>query len=489
MAKIIQKHLWKAFLTLLFFIEAAQAFAIEANVAHAVFLQGKDPYVEVYVHIHSKNAAFRMLPDSQHYQASVDVLFVFKQGEKIVKFDKFKLQSPILTQRRNFFDIKRYSLPEGDYTLETQITDSEVIGAPFLQTDSVHVHFEKDKIQQSGILLLSNIQKDTLNSAFSKNGFIMEPLSGNFYNKNANTLILYHEIYHSTLLDDAFALSYAIVNAGLHASKIPFSVAHKKLKASEQAVVFVGQLDISKLPTGNYKVIVEIRNRNKELISSKELEFQRANPYLEVETKGVPQEAIEEEFVATMTAEELKYALRAIACKMRGQDAADMNEIIKGANPQAMKLRLFKYWAGKSANQPRQAYEQYMMVARAVDQKYRSGFGYGFETDRGYTFMKYGRPDDIVEQVSNPDTAPYEIWVYYDFPITGQKNIKFLFYDAEGSGSMRLLNTNARGELNDPNWRTKLYKNVRNQWDGNGFDNNGIQDNFNRNADKLLEDF
>ena len=54
---------------------------------------------------------------------------------------------------------------------------------------------------------------------------------------------------------------------------------------------------------------------------------------------------------------------------------------------------------------------------------------------------------------------------------------------------MRMLNSTARGEIQDANWRTKLYKNSRNQWIGNGFDPTGIQDNVNRNADKLLEDW
>ncbi|MFZ4542747.1 MAG: GWxTD domain-containing protein [Saprospiraceae bacterium] len=473
----------------LFFLSKNPCSAIEANVSHAIFFQGNEPYIEIYINISSKSTNFKILPDSMHYQAAVDVLFVFKQGEKIIKFDKYNLQSPILTQRKDFYDVKRYALQTGEYLLQTKIIDVNSDKEPFFQTDTIKIVLENDKIQQSDILLLSNIEKDSLNRSYAKNGYIMEPLAGNFYNKNASTLILYQEIYNSKMLDDAFALSYAIVNYDLHASKVPFAIGHKKLKSSATPVVFVGKLDISKLPSGNYKLIVEIRNRNKELIIAKEQAFQRSNPYLEVELKGVPIEAIEEEFVAKMTAEELKYALRAIACKMRGEESGDLNEIIKTANPQAMKLRLFKYWASKNANNPLQAYENYMVVARAVDQKYRSGFGYGFETDRGYVFMKYGRPDDVVEQVSNPDTAPYEIWVYYDFPITGQKNIKFLFYDAEGSGSMRLLNTTARGELNDPNWRTKLYKNVRNQWDGNGFDNTNIQDNFNRNADRLLEDF
>ena len=278
-------------------------------------------------------------------------------------------------------------------------------------------------------------------------------------------------------------------NSDVHSSKIPFAVGHKKFKQSSTPVVFVGQIDISKLPSGNYTLLVEIRNRSKELLSEKKISFQRANPYLEADIKGVTAEAIEEEFVAKMKPEELRYALKAIACKMRGDESKDLNEIIKTADSKAMKLRLFRYWATKDANHPEEAYKKYMGIAHFIDEKYRSGFGYGFESDRGYVYMKYGRPDDTVEQVSSPDVPAYEIWVYYDFPITGQKNVKFMFYDAEGSGSMRMLNSNARGEIQDANWRTKLYKNSRNQWNGDGFGPTGIQDNVGRNADKLLEDW
>ena len=44
-------------------------------------------------------------------------------------------------------------------------------------------------------------------------------------------------------------------------------------------------------------------------------------------------------------------------------------------------------------NYPKLQYDAYLNLARAVDKKFNSGFGYGFETDRGRIFMKYGAPD------------------------------------------------------------------------------------------------
>ena len=61
-----------------------------------------------------------------------------------------------------------------------------------------------------------------------------------------------------------------------------------------------------------------------------------------------------------------------------------------------------------------------MEVAKAVDRLYKSGFGYGFETDRGNIFMKYGKPNDIVTVENDPSAPPYEMWVYNDFPKTKQ---------------------------------------------------------------------
>lgn len=465
------------------------AYGLNASLNHAVFAQGDKNIVELSLNITGKSVKHLPTPDSLHLQASLNVVYLFKQGDKIVQFDKFSLNGPKSPIALNFFDIKRYSLPTGKYRLEATVSDANDVAIPLSFALDIEVLFDNTKVQQSDIQLIKSVFADSSNSAYAKNGYLMEPAESSFFDKNTSVMYIYQELYNTQLLGDAFALSYSIFEDKTNPRKVPVLVGHKKFRPSATPHVFLGNIDITKLPSGNYKLYIELRNRNKELISSKMTTFQRANPYLNVELTGVSAEAIEEEFVAQMNREELKYALRAIACKMRGEESKDLNEIVKVADEKAMRLRLFRYWAAKSPNQPQEAYEKYMGIARAVDNMYRSGFGFGFETDRGYVYMKYGRPDDIVEQHSNPDTAPYEIWVYYDFPLTGQKNIKFIYYDAEGSGSMRLLNTTARGELQDPQWRRKLYKNTPDQLTGDGFGPAGIQDNFNRNADKLLEDW
>mgnify|MGYP000642777058 CR=1 FL=1 len=41
--------------------------------------------------------------------------------------------------------------------------------------------------------------------------------------------------------------------------------------------------------------------------------------------------------------------------------------------------------------------------------------------------MKYGEPNDIITQMSDPNAPPYEIWEYYE--LEGQQNVKFIFYN------------------------------------------------------------
>ena len=81
-------------------------------------------------------------------------------------------------------------------------------------------------------------------------------------------------------------------------------------------------------------------------------------------------------------------------------------------------MYLYSYWALYNPNNAKAAYDAYMDVARAVDKTYDSGFGYGFESDRGFVFMKYGKPSDVTQVEDETDAPPYEIWSYNDFPKT-----------------------------------------------------------------------
>ena len=127
------------------------------------------------------------------------------------------------------------------------------------------------------------------------------------------------------------------------------------------------------------------------------------------------------------------------------------------------------------------AFESYMRIAKVVDYTYQSGFGFGFETDRGWVFLKYGKPNDVIEVEDEPSAPPYEIWFYNTFPATHQTNVRFLFYNPSLTrNGHELLHSTARGEVNNARWEVELYKDAT--LETPGVNETEMGDNVHRNA-------
>jgi len=156
-----------------------------------------------------------------------------------------------------------------------------------------------------------------------------------------------------------------------------------------------------------------------------------------------------------------------------------------------MKLAIYNHFLGESALYPKVAYDSYMKVAREVDYAFQSGFGRGFQTDRGHIFLKYGLPDDRVIVNDDPSAPPYEIWVYNFVERTGQSPGKFLFYnEVLDNASYVLLHSTVRGEINEPQWRRYLYSRSAEEFgDADQVQGTDIGDNVGRYADQYFADF
>jgi GWxTD domain-containing protein len=467
-------------------------FAIDASVSFATFKTPDNPYIEVYLHIAGQTVAFKEMPDSL-YQANVEVVILFKQGEVIVKFDKYALNSPLTKNRIDFIDLKRFALEPGDYNLVVAVSDLNEKGNAKEYNTDFSIGFPEAEICQSGLTLLSSYTKAEpgQNNMFVKNGIKMEPLPFNFYSRHASRLIFYNEVYNSEqALGEDYLVSYSVEPANKENAK-PIMIGHKRQKPAPIVPVLIG-IDITELPSGNYNLIVEVRDRTKGLLSSKTVFFQRSNPFLEEAPIELVDFDVKEEFVQMLDAEELEYSLRALTPKMPQNDVETVNTMIKKEDLERQRLYLFSYWAGQSPNNPKAAYDKYMEVARAVDQLYDSGFRHGFETDRGYYYLKYGQPDDMEMRDQEPSAPPYEIWTYYEFPYTNQNNVKFVFYNPSLSpGDYVLLHSTAIGERSNPSWLRELYRDApANELNGNDpFGGTDVMDNFNRNASRVFRDY
>lgn len=473
--------------------------ALDVSLSYATFKSPKQKYIEVYLHVVGQTVTYLPIDgDSSQLQAAVEVTMIFKKTDKegkeeIVKFDKFKLNSPIATERMlDFVDLKRYALRNGKYMLEVEIKDVNKPEIFKKYSAPVRMLYRGEDVQQSDVQLLASFEQAEEGSShpLAKNGVIMEPLPYNFYGRNADALMFYNEIYDTDkAIGDDYMVSYFIEQVENNEPKV-ILIGHKRKKPAPVTPILL-EMDIKTLPSGNYNLVVEVRNRHKELISKKSAFFQRSNPFLNVERVELAEVPLDNEFVQELSEEDLKFSLRSLTPQIGQADIEFLNTILAEKNYQAQRLFLFSYWIQKNPNNPKEAFDKYTQVATAVNNTYRSGFRYGFETDRGFYFLKYGKPHDIVQVENDPSAPPYEIWTYNEFPQTLQNNVKFIFYNPSlAPGDFVLLHSTARGELNNPRWEVDLYKNAPNQRDGGNFiDGTGMQDGFNRNASRFFRDY
>jgi len=461
--------------------------AIDASISFATFKNTTQPYIEIYTHILGNSIAYST-EDSLQYQASVEVTIIFRQAEKIVLADKFNL---ISQEKADFVDLKRYALANGIYDLEVVISDNYQVDNNGTYKNGVAIQYEEGQsLQQSDIQLVasSGLAKD-INHPFAKNRFLLEPFPYHFYGKNNHRLLFYNEVY-APQLEGQLQLRYFIQQQS-NANSRTLKIEHKERKA-KALMPLLFSMDISDLPSGNYDLVLEIRGDNNELLSQKSVFFQRSNPVLASIIEDIPQEVpIEERFTQQLDAEQLEYGLRALMPIIPMNLSERLVYILKENEVEQQRTFLYAYWQGRSPQNADFAYQQYMKVVNAVDKTFKSGFRHGFETDRGYRYLKYGQPDDIINVQDDPVAPPYEIWSYNEFPMTQQTNIRFLFYNPSlAGGDYILLHSTARGEVNNPQWEVDLYRNAPTEIEGSDyFSATKMRPNNGRRARQLMEDF
>lgn len=466
--------------------------ALDAGVSFAVFSTPDKPFVEVNIEIPGLTITY--LPvDSTHMQASVEVLILIKRGEEVVNYAKYILNSPIVTAPRALLDVKRLPVPNGEYTLEVSFQD---VKTP-TNKKSFSYPLKVDVgagLYLADLQLLRSFHADDSDNPFAKNGYFLEPLPFNYYDRSATILAFYTEVYHSNqaIAQGASYLVRYFIEEEVNATKKNLVSVGTQRKKSSAADALLVQMEIGKLETGNYILTAEIRTAGNELLATKSLRFQRSNPFLSIPDVEMTDDLMAKQFVQTMNEQELKFSLRAISVVVAGDDAETVKNVLKSNDLKQMRYVLFRHFAKKNPNSPEIAFQEYIQQANSANDKYKSGFRYGFETDRGRMFMKYGKPNDVIHVEDDPSAAPYEIWVYEFLPKTKQQNVKFLFYNPSLAGDdYILLHSNARGELNNPRWERDLYqRNAGEQYNGANYqDATQMKPNIGRNARTYFEDF
>ena len=455
------------------------------------------PYLETYLTIAGKSVKFS--PNNRIYQASVNISWKIYRGTELVKESQYNLMSPKVTdtlERPSFIDNQRFSLDNGKYTLELVIMDNARPDQKNTHTETFDIQFFRDKkIYNSEVEVLESFTKATSQSLLTKNGYDLIPYTINYYPKSQNALKFYIESYNvdSVLGNNSkFVYSYYIENSETLSKSRAIS-GFQKQKA-HRINVLLAQLDISNLSSGNYNLVIEVKDSLNIIHAQRKWFFQRQSDAKEEkldDAAKVNVNTIEDFFNLYQNTDSLKEFVECLWSRSTTKEREWQQTQITNKNPNFMRSYLVGYWkteAGDSLN-PLKIWVDYYKSVLEANALLKCGKQKGYYTDRGRVYLQYGKPDQRNQVNSEPNSYPYEIWQYYRIydKTTGRffTNKKFVFANfAIADDCYKLIHSDVRGEIYDERWKYRLLN--RSQQNQNYDETeptktygNNIDDNFN----------
>ncbi|MFM7016021.1 MAG: GWxTD domain-containing protein [Bacteroidota bacterium] len=444
------------------------------------------PYVETYIEVTGQSCHFSKVASGK-FCAAIEVTQVFYLGDSIKAFNKYNLLSPETEDTNrlvfDFTDQQRVALANGNYILELTIKDkNNPTAKPYVLKDKVKVDFYPTIVSISDIELLSEYISSNNPSKVNKNGYDLYPQVSNFYDKNQSQLKFYAEVYNTSqvLSNDAYLLNYRLETHESHQVLDSYS---KMLRQTAKPVnVVLTSMDITDLNSGNYDLMMEVRNRNNELLASRSLFFQRS--HTTVMSADSNFKAIEGTFVSSMTNRDSLYeyikCLWPIASNVENNFADNR---LLAADIRQLQQFVYDFWIKRNPSNPALAWYEYKKQVDLVNSEYSAGRKKGYYTERGRVYLMYGAPNQISKEYSEPTSYPYEIWQYYK--LKDQTNKKFVFYTKQlASNDFELLHSDAKGEIMNINWKVELRKRTETL---NDFDKVNPNNSYQNQSDQLFQ--
>lgn len=440
---------------------------VNAYLNYAVFyIPNQGPYIEVYLYVTGRSVLFKK--EKQKFQGKVHVEISFLQEGKIIKANSYNLLSTEMldtTNKPNFIDVQRYSLSPGDYTMKIKIKDfNKPVADSISASQTIKIKQPlADSLAVSDIELLEKFTKAETPSTLTKSGYDVVPYVYNHFPENQNKLAFYAEGYNAQQklgTDSRFVFVYFIENYETKQKLKDFHAFSKQ--KSEEVNPLLSQFDISQLPSGEYNLVVEMRNSKNELLAEKKLPFSRYAAMVKIKLDDIQTIDTTGTFISRVN--NLDTLKDYIACLWPISSSVERDwqyNQIKSADSKLMQQYIYAFWLNRDPQNPENEWKRYRAAAVQIKKKFACGKTPGYMTDRGRVYLQYGQPNASQQVPSEPDSYPYEIWQYYKIkdPATGsyQTNKKFIFYNRELDGKcFELIHSDVRGEIRDDRWQIKL---------------------------------
>lgn len=473
------------------------------------FLTEKEqPYLETYLQFDAWTMRFNPLPEGG-YRAQAEVTLVLRQGDSVCFFKKYDLNSPVVQDLEHldfsFLDVQRFAVGNGIYNLDITLRDKASDDEASTVSEKVMVGFDRRQPTLSSLQLMASIRPTVKENILSRGGYDMEPYVSDFLPERVKRLDYYYEIYdvdryfYHEVFNNGADMAIRKTNSESSREDIMtvayieeletgrrISAEHITRRNTAPTVPVAGSIDIEWLPSGNYNLVCEVRDRFNHLLLFSKLPIFRSNP-------GVKAPEVSE-FAATFagryTEDELNLYIDALYPIASEPEKAVAADLVKRPGLEEKQAFLYRFWTSRNAMAPEAEWLKYKERVDYVQEHFSYPMTRGIMTDRGRVYLQYGPPDFIRDEknfavvgrsssignesptlstlgnrgmdsgevgVGQTFYLPYQLWRYNKLPDDDQNRV-FLFWDEHRSGYYKLLNSNARGEIQEADWERRLSR-------------------------------
>jgi GWxTD domain-containing protein len=172
---------------------------------------------------------------------------------------------------------------------------------------------------------------------------------------------------------------------------------------------------------------------------------------------------LDKTFLAKYSLPEIKAILKMLLPLSDPMETQTIIGFLKKPDDLYMRYYVYNYFLNINKKDPGRAWKEYSEKIIQVNKLFKGRGAKGYETDRGFMYLRYGAPTEIITVESEAGALPYEIWQYNTLTETNHKEITdavFLFYKTTDMISdFKLLHSNVEGETQNMGWRNVLYPN------------------------------
>ncbi len=465
------------------------ALALEATMSHAVFYMpdpiykgNMNPYVEAY---------WQVNPKTLHYNTDTakgiiariktDVL-IFNDTGGLVKEDHYIYQTVGKArvedlQALNILELKRYFITRGFTRIELTLTDVNDTNNKCSVTDTFTVPPKTNGPFFGGPELIDTSFAADARTPFRKHGAQYIPLCISFYENYRSSLNYYGEIYQ---FSNVAGIDYPLTQSVYISKKQNQSPYEKYLRldtlSDSSRGFFDGSFDISDLPSGNYYLNFSIGDRGHNTLAHRSIFFQRMNtlpPKVSTAAAKAARDTmvdninvldLEKTFVAKYDNNHLKAILKMLLPVSNPVATRAIQSLLKKPDDLYVRYFIYNHFVGINKAKPEKAWKEYAEKVKEVNKMYGSNGRLGYETERGFMYLRYGPPSENIPVLHENGALPYELWQYNLLTdMTGKhvSNAVVLFYkSSETDFDFRVLHTNIPGELHNIGWRSFLFTNA-----------------------------